>query len=480
MIGTIEFKDTEADLTVLNQIFEELDEKGVSREDATANVLAFMAQQAISQGADPGEARDAFFQAMMAFQNKPGEEQPAPRKNALTQKQLTDLKLNIQLLKNFLMYWDMILCTEIQRIAFSVISEMKELGLYRHELKKRANKLRDEATLQQMTAKGNDRSKVVLWCRRIDVRDTYTREFFEDGGSIVTKFVLGFYEKFGKQWEVVQFDCRNAAKVMKVKYPGLIEKLLELDAMTNTGIELYDTCVKKIKTLTAGYGKVSITRRTHHESMRSAVHNLMRSLGEGSKPLPETERKYARQHLFDLQVSMAEDSTNDFFQSYFHSLSDDFIVYMMAWMRIDMEFDKLKYGAIRNVYYRLGDRKSVRRFFKELSKVPIPEGNVDVFDVSAAILEYKGKSPQMEKFKRMCRENKQVVVEEPEELQDHRMLRTLARRNNMMLPDDILRVMVMKHGTKKAMMEQLSGAGFELAPTLRRVRKMRLTELKHL
>ena len=36
------------------------------------------------------------------------------------------------------------------------------------------------------------------------------------------------------------------------------------------------------------------------------------------------------------------------------------------------------------------------------------------------------------------------------------------------------------HGTKKALMEQLEKAGFELKPTLNKVRKMKASELKQI
>ena len=56
----------------------------------------------------------------------------------------------------------------------------------------------------------------------------------------------------------------------------------------------------------------------------------------------------------------------------------------------------------------------------------------------------------------------------------------MARKSNGQLPSDVLASLVKVHGTKKAVMEQLHKAGFELKPTLDRVKKMKASELKQM
>ena len=479
---TIEFKDKEADLATLGDVCRELEAAGLTPQQAAAQVLSQMATQAMQKGADVKEVMDALFVVINQNQET-GKEEPVlqrRRNPGLTEEQANAIREEVKFLQNFLLYWDMIICSEIQRMAYHVKDKLKQQGMYRHQMKRCTNALTDEARKLQIRIKDNDRAVVIKWCRRMDKQELYSRPFVDNGGSIVNYFNLSYLKKFYKLWEVVRLDCRTTAKTLSREQSGLVSSLLELEALTNTGIELFDTCVKKMKKLVEGHGKASITKSTHHESMRNTVHNLLRNLGKASSEVPETVMKYARQHLADYQLSIVEEGSGDFFQNQFDLLSEEFLYYILASMRIKMECGELGVGDMKTAWYRLGTKHRVRKFFKELASIKMPGKDADIRDVSVAISSHDWDRTEVARFKRLCLKDERHEQPESEMKQLYRTLRILARRNNFMLSDDTLRVMIMKHKTKKALMKVLSEAGFELKQTLRKVRGMKINELKQI
>ena len=478
----INFKDAEADLAALGRACRELEDRGLPPNEAAAHVLASMANQSIVGGMDAREAIDALHQIIN------GNEQPTavPAKPTrkvvpLTPQQAEEVRANIKNLQSILLYWDMTLCTEMQNYAYEVQDGLKSKGMYNRELKKYANNLIDESRKLQMRAKDNDRAKVLKWVSRMDPKNVFGKDYYSDGGSIMTRFVFSFRKEFQKDWDVVEDDCRTVAKKFQPSISDIVSTLLKVEVLANTGIQLYDTCVKKMKALIEGHGTSSVIKSTHHESMRCSALNLLRKLGVNLNETTETELEYVRNSTTAMKDRMMKVGMGDFFQCEFNKLSEEFADYRIARMRIGIQKEKVDTGGIRMVYERLGTKHSVRTFFKQLSAIPYPEWeDADVFDVSDAVTDYDGNRSEIDRFRKFCINGTKFEQPESEDKQEQRMFRVLARRNNYMLPDDILRVMIMKHKTKKALIDRLSASGFELAPTLRRVRKMKLAELKQL
>lgn len=483
-IRTIKFKDADADLAALASVCRELEDRGLPPKEAAAHVLASMANQAIANGMDARGVMDALHEVISSKGDSPvklNRQMQRSRVVPLSAEQAETVRAQVKLLQNFLLYYDMILCSEIQRYAFQVMDGLASKGMYRHELKKYTNTLIDEARRLQMRVKDNDRALVFKWVSRMDPKAVYGKEYHEHGGSVVSRFSLSFRKTFAREWAVVELDCRTVAKETSDKTVGIVTTLLKLDALTNTGIELYDSCVKRMKSLVAGHGTASICKSTHHESMRCAARNLLGKLGVKLDRAGETERQYARRHLSDMQKRMVEEGMGDFFQKEFDRMGEEFAAYMTARMRMSLEQGRLERGGIRLVFERLGTKHRVRKFFRQLAAVPYPQGeDADPFDVADAIGEYEGPSSELNRFRKMCVENRCFELPESEETQECRMLRILARRNGGTLPDDIIRVMLMKRKTKKSVMEVLSKAGFELKATLRKIRRTRLKELEQM
>lgn len=478
----VNFKDTEADLAALGRVCRELEDRGLPPDEAAAHVIASLANQAVMNGLDPREAIDAVHQIIAGKQQQAvPSAKPTKRVVPLTPQQAEEVRAKVKLLQNFLLYYDMILCSEIQRYAYEVKSALEQKGMYRHELKRFVNTLLDEARKLQIRVKDNDRIIVLKWCSRMDPKCVFAKRYQENGASIVSRFVLAFLKEFQKEWAVVELDCHTVAKRTSAKHSDIVCDLLKLEALSNTGIELFDTCVKKMKALVAGHGTSSITKSAHHEFMRCAVWNLLRKLDINLNVATDTEREYSRKHLAAMQSKMAVVGMGDFFQHEFDKLNEEFADYIVASIRMGMRDGKLGMGEKRFVLEKLGTKHRAKKFFGQLAAVPLSEEEeMDIFDVMGCIADHNGNHKEIDRFRKFCIEGTKFELPESEDKQEQRMLRVLARRNGYMLPDDILRVMIMKHKTKKVLMERISSAGFELAPTLRRVRKMKVAELKQL
>jgi hypothetical protein len=181
-----------------------------------------------------------------------------------------------------------------------------------------------------------------------------------------------------------------------------------------------------------------------------------------------------------MHTAMMQECSEDLFQDQFDTLSYEFIHYMMAWMRIDLEYGKPKLGAIRLVYERLGTRHRVEKYFKQLREIPIPEEDADVWDVTDELVKHVSEYKELNRFKTMCLKGKRYIPDESQAKQEARILRQQARKNKGILPNEMIAVMAMHYKTKKALVEHLGTLGFELKPTLDKVKKMKASELKQI
>ena len=111
----------------------------------------------------------------------------------------------------------------------------------------------------------------------------------------------------------------------------------------------------------------------------------------------------------------------------------------------------------------------------------LKDEDAEALDLARSIAMSKKKQEAMNSFRSLCVNGERILPPvEPEEVLQYRVLRTVARKSNGIIPDEVLVLLMRAHGTKKALMEQLEKAGFELKPTLNKVRKMKASELKQI
>lgn len=477
------YQTPEGESVSLDKVCSELEARGLPGMDAAAFVFADMATRKGVKEDERRMAVDALHQIIMkkTEENNQPPEKLRPRYKGLNKEGLDELRRQLMRYRNALLYYDMVLSSEIQKYAYRVLDRLKTLGLYRHELKKLANTLADETRRLQMRVKDSDRDKTILWSKLIDIREVYARGFYEDGGSILPRLIMAFQREFKNDWLLAELDCKETAKRLNGKDEQLIRDLLIINTLTEIGIRLFDSCVKKTRAIIKNHGKVSINKSMHHESMRNIANNLLEKLLIKKTGSIEYRGTGFQKHLEEWSGRLLKEETLEFFQKEFEDLGQAFVDYMIAWMRIDVLYGKVGIGAIRTVYFRLGTRSRVEKFFEELAAIPLSEDeNMDVFDVVDIIQSYKGKKKEIERFQQMCANGERFQLPESMEKQEHRLLRIQARKYKGMLPDDMLRVMALHFKTKTALVKHLEAVGHEVLPTLRRVKKMKAFELKRL
>ena len=272
------------------------------------------------------------------------------------------------------------------------------------------------------------------------------------------------------------------AKEMKAKHPDLLAEIFTLTSLAQCDIELFESVQKKLDNLTRGrLRSKSCIKSTHSEAIRNAARNLADHFVNRMDIMPEDATRMMRKHLTEFQYDITCEAQFEFFNSQFLALKMDYIEYYLARVRMEMEHGRLSVAQVRNLWYRMGKKHVVKQMLTELKSIRLPKKELEACEFSRKIATAKGDHKAMNSFRRLCVEDQCIKPDrEPDEVWQCRVLRILARKYQGMLPDDVIRSMVEAHGTKKAVVERLTKAGFELQPTIRRVKKMKLAELKQL
>ena len=473
-------------------LYREIDDlfqnSGMSREDTAKAMMQHVVGMAKAQG----ESDENIAKAIMMLQNGFDERRQEYAQHSLLRrkqyhaktikKDIEERKLVITFWKNFRRYYEMIFCSEIQRYALHVLEKLKLKGLYRHEMKKCANLLNQEAKVLQYIYKDCDRLVTTEWCQGVKIKNDWAIKFYEDGASIGARFVSAFREKFKHKLHLIQLDCKALAEACGAKHPDLVADLYMLVALTDTGIELEDVCTKHIRKQETAHLRVDIVRLGRNEKMKNAAALVIERLMPANIELPQTEAMRARQNLYNLQVELAEEGAGDFFQTQFDAMKKEFILYTLALMRVEMEEGGLTRDSMRILFARMTKKDEVRKVIRQLKSVRLPDmEDSDLLDVAEAIENHNFKTPMLDKYRKMCFDGAYYdPTKEDMEKEENRILRGVARQNEGQLPDDVLRVMVYHHKTKKSMLDKIAAAGPELKPTLRRLRRMTRKQLEQL
>lgn len=405
-----------------------------------------------------------------------------PYSMVATQKKASEIREVITLMNNYLMCNEIIFCDLEQKYTFRILDMLEEKGLYRHQMKKHANRLRELTGTLQMRIRDNDRMSTWRSSGLIMPSNRYADSMYEQMGGIASKLQVAFLEMFDIKLKLIRLDSRELVRKMNLKHTDLLSEVFTMLALTETAIELFAFCQKQIRI--AGRGRLidHTIKSTHHESVRNAVKGLLDQFVSRGTDVPKEEALRAREHVKEFQQELVKDGMFEMFNAQYMSLRMDYIEFYLASARMEIENGTVGRGLIREVWKRLGTRQAAKSFFRQLAGIPLPQDDdVNEADVAHAISQWEGRVKTVDLFRRLCLEGKFGEGEkETDEQFRCRVLRTVARKFKGQLPDDVLATLVKAHGTKKAVVEQLEKAGFELAPTLRKVRKMKAAELKSL
>lgn len=388
----------------------------------------------------------------------------------------------------------------IQMFIHRVMDYIQENGMYRHEIKKQVNQLKAVSSRMNEWCHRYDRDITIEECDILTKHGSYARDFYDDGGSFLNKLQIAFRRNHLDRIMIIRLDNRELAKVMETKHPELAADLLTLIALSQTGIDVFSLVHAEMQKAVLGMGSYKVQKNAHHEEVRAIACNLLRRVASDDIDSSTEEAKRARLHVRDFQEEISGDELALIGSSTMTSLRMEYIEYYLAKLRIDMIQKKVGISQIRNIWFRLGSKEGVREFFSEMKTIRIPrDKDLDAMDVAHMLMEDKlgertprteqgGRTPRTEQggddlfvvntFRRLMVTDDYIrPTEEEEQEYQFRVLRQAARRNGGELSNADL---AKAHGTKKAVMEQLSAAGKELNATMRKVKKMKVAELRRL
>ena len=393
-----------------------------------------------------------------------------------------EINERIRLMQMYLLCMELIFSAEMQRLAIHVLNLLKEKGLYRHQLKKYANKLREVTEFLQRRSNMSNKDLVMMQAEIASLKKLYAKDFYEDGGDIVNRLSVGFNRIYGVEIKRLRLDSKWMAQQMDLKHPDLMSEIFTLQALAQTDIELWQHCQKHI--IDFGRGKVQdrCVTGSHSAAMLHAAKNLSGQLVNRNAEATTESGTMLRKHIAEFHEKLTSEAIFEFFEGQFMALKMEFVEYYFARVRMDMEDGKVSIASIRDIWFRMGTKENVRQLFKELKRMPmLDDKDADAIDLAKSISLSKNKQEAMNLFRRLCVNDERILPpEEPTEKWQHRVLRVVARKFKGELPNDVIASLVKAHGTKKAVVEQLEKAGFELEPTLRRVKKMKASELKQI
>lgn len=393
-----------------------------------------------------------------------------------------EIQQDIHALTTFLACSELLFANEMQRYSYRILNMLKEKNLYRHELKKYANKLKEVTDTMMWRSNDTDRYVTLKQCLMATPYHSYGADFYEEGGGLLNRMAINFHRNFELKFKRIQMDNLWIAKEMKMKHPDLVSEIFTLSALARTDIELFDEVQKRIESVARGrLRSKSRIKSLHSEAMLNASMNLSDKFVSRTAIMPEEPALLMRKHVAEFQNDITSEGQFEFFEGQFLALKMDYIEYYLARLRMDMNKGRLSVAQIRDVWYRLGKKHAAKKFFTELASIKLPKKDFDAWDLSKKIATSTGDQKAMNSFRRMCVDGTRIEPDkEPDEVWQCRVLRSIARQHKGMLPDDVIRSLTKSHPTKKALVERLELAGFELRPTLRRVRKMKASELKQL
>lgn len=399
-----------------------------------------------------------------------------------TKEDIIKVSAELNSLNEFLLFSELILAEEVQRFVYRILEQTKADGLYRQEIKKYVNYLKEVVDDLMNRCKWYDRDIIVTVCGKMTKRLSYAHDFYEDGCSVLSRFSTTFSRVYKIRIKLLQLDCKKVAKLSSTKYKDLASELYALLSLAQTGVELYDCIHRSVKDASRGIIRCHAVKHLHNEKIINTASNILYKMGipvldpDGDA----IEVRLMRKHLKEFHEEITGVGQMDLFRGQMLAVQMDYIEYFLARLRMDMINKRITLSHIREIWDRLSRKDSVREFFEQMKTIRI-EKEEDAMDLSQRLMTMKGDFLVVDAFRKLMLDDDHILPTDEEEKQrEYRILRRVARRNGGLLNDEDIAILVAAHGTKTSLMEQLKAAGPELLPTLRRVRKMKSAELKQL
>lgn len=364
-----------------------------------------------------------------------------------------------------------------QKYIYDVSSMLKERGLMRHNLKRRANELSQVSTDLMKRCNLHDKAQVRAFTTPI--YPGLTDSFIEWGGTLTQKLQNIFWNTYKEKINLIYFATKNALDKCRVKQSDLVTNMEMVSMLCTTGIEFYECMSYKIDSMMNGIGNVKRIKNRHNEKMLGAVKDMLRDM-IGNLVIPEKEGKDVRTLTAQFQRELTGEDLMKMVEGGVTSLKMEFIEYVIANLRIKQATNGFSINDYRTLLIRMGSKKNVRILLNEISAIPLPEtSDYDLYDLMETLPDSgTERENAIGTFRRSCLEERIRIIPETKEEVTLRKLRQEVYRNNGTLSMLTLRYLYNVFGTKKAMAAYLSRGGVEvMGRTIRSLKSIKVSQL---
>lgn len=354
------------------------------------------------------------------------------------------------------------------------VSMLEERGMMRHTIKKRANELTRVSSDLIGRCNAHDRIQVEQFAAHIF--PPLVEQYINDGGTVTQGLQSAFMKRFRNELDIIFLSTKNAVDKARIPHSEIVSSVEMVALMAHTGIEIYNFICRKVDALMAGIGSVKRIKSRHNEQILAAANEILRSLGCDKANLPEKEGADVRLLARSFHQELTDKSMIDTVNAGITAMQMNFIEYVIASIRLDMEKGSVGFSSLHTLLLRLGNKRNVRELLKEIGSIPLPGKGEDIFDFMENLPDSVPGS-RLAEFRRLCLDDHIMTEPETEEQKELRTLRRFVYRHEEGLDLPCLRWLYWRFGTKKAVSDYLGKGGETMDRTVRRMKHIRCAEL---
>lgn len=344
-------------------------------------------------------------------------------------------------------------------------------GMRRHNVKRRIKEL--ECTASDMIAKCNAQDYTLFDGYLHSVWPSLVPSYFKEGGTITQQIQAAFTRQYSNDLNIIYFCVKNAADKANTPKSDLVASVSMVQLLSHTGVDAYNLIYQEIRKLTPAYKGGNLFEKT-----LGASNDLMRLIGMGNAVLPYKEGTDAVKLAEKFRSDLSGNGINSIVQSAIRSARMGFIECTIAYMRLALECRDVTISDWRTLLFRMGSKQNVRKLVKEIAAIPLPEKVPEDMTEMAEQLPDSVPGTALAEYRRLSLEDHVMIdKKETEEEKELRTLRRFVYRNEDGLDLPYLCWLYSRFGTKKAVTEYLLRAGDTMNRTLRKLKRIRCSEL---
>lgn len=362
----------------------------------------------------------------------------------------------------YLLLIEIILSDQTNNYVHSIISILKEKGMMRHNLKRKANNLVASST--DLIKRSQSLDSIHIKEMTKDIYPSLSDDYIQNKGTFIQKI------------QEIENATIEALNKLGVRNSDLAAKIEMVIMLCQTGIEFYNDTEAKINALMDG--RVQKKKSRQNESIQFYAMSLLHDLIGNLRIMEEDEKKLTSLSGA-FKMELVKEDMLTLFKSGITSLKIEFIEYVIISLHKKLLHHSISLQDYRTLMFRMGGKNNVRKLLNEISQIDLPDDNeYDFYDLMEMLSETDN-GPVIDEFRRLCLEDHIQMMPERKDEIILRKLRQEVYRNNGQLNILTLRYLYNVLGTKVAMEEFISKAGTEvMGKTLKSIKRIKANALK--